>query len=143
MESFCESYRFKNLIKDPTCFKNPANPSCIDLMLTNSSSCVIETGLSDFHKIIVSVMKTTFQKLKPRIVQYRHYTQFSNDYFRKKRLENLSLENINTNSNGLEDFLQICINPLDQIAPRKKYIRGNNMPFFNKELSSGYKKERN
>ena len=130
MESFCESYRFKNLIKDPTCFKNQANPSCIDLMLTNSSSCVIEIGLSDFHKIIVSVMKTTFQKLKPRIVQYRHYTQFSNDNFRKKLLENLSLENINTNSNGFEKFLQICINPLDQIAPRKKYIRGNNMPFF-------------
>ena len=45
--------------------------------------CVTETGLSDFHKIIVSVMKTTFQKLKPRTVQYRDHTQFSNDDFRK------------------------------------------------------------
>ena len=36
MESFCESYRFKSLIKDPTCFKNPENPSCINLILTNS-----------------------------------------------------------------------------------------------------------
>ena len=59
------------------------------------------TGLSDFHKMVVLVMKTTFQKLKPRIVQYKDYTQFSNDDFRKKLLENLSLENINTNSNGL------------------------------------------
>ena len=65
-------------------------------------------------------MKTTFQKLKPRIVQYRDYTQFSTDNFRKKLLENLSLENINTNSNGLEKFLQICINTLEQMAPRKK-----------------------
>ena len=58
MESFCESYRFKSLIKDPNCFKNPENPSCIDQILTNSPysfqySCVIETDLSDFHKMIV------------------------------------------------------------------------------------------
>ena len=63
MESFCESYRFKSLIKDPTCFKNPESPSCIDLILTNNpysfqNSWVIETGLSDFHKMIVSVTKT-------------------------------------------------------------------------------------
>ena len=125
MESFCESYRFKRLIKDTTCFKNPENPSCSDLILTNSAysfqnSCVMETGLSDFHKMIISVMKTTFQKLKPRIVQYRDYTQFSNDNFRKKLLEKLCLENINTNSNGLAKFLQICLNRLDQMAPRKK-----------------------
>ena len=61
--------------------KYPESPSCIDLILTNSlysfqSFCVIETGLSDFHKMIVSVMRTTFQKLKPRIFQCRDYTQF-------------------------------------------------------------------
>ena len=42
--------------------------------------------------MIVSVMKTTFQKLKSRIVQYTDHTQFSNDDFRKKLLENLSLD---------------------------------------------------
>ena len=70
--------------------------------------------------MIVSVMKTTFQKFKARTVQYRDYTQFSNYGFRKKLLENLSLAHINTNSNGLQKFLQICINTLDQMAPRKK-----------------------
>ena len=70
--------------------------------------------------MVVSVKKTTFQKLKSRIVQYGDYTQFFNDDFRKKLLENVSLENINTNSNGLKKFVQICINTLDQMAPRKK-----------------------
>ena len=65
-------------------------------------------------------MKTTFQKLKPRIVQYRDYARFYNDNFRKKLLENLTLDNVNTNSNGLEKFLQICMNTPDQMAPRKK-----------------------
>ena len=145
MESFCESYRFKTLIKDPTCFKNPESSPCIDLILKNNpysflNSWVIETGLSDFHKIIVLVMKTTFQKLKPRIVQYRDYAQFSNDNFRKMLLEKSCLENINTSSNGLAKFLQIYMNTLDQMTPRKRNIRGNNMPFFNKGLSCAHKK---
>ena len=76
--------------------------------------------------MIVSVMKTTFQNLKPRIVQYRDHTRFSNDNFRKKLKEinfrKINLENINNNINGLEKFLQICVNTLDQIAPRRKYI---------------------
>ena len=28
----------KNIVKEPTCFKNLSNPSCIDLVITNSSS---------------------------------------------------------------------------------------------------------
>ena len=52
------------------------NPSGVDLILTNSpysfqNSCLIGTVLSDFLKMVVSVMTTTFQKFKPRIVQYR------------------------------------------------------------------------
>ena len=36
MVTFCESYALKNLIKVPTCHKNPQKSSCIDLILTNS-----------------------------------------------------------------------------------------------------------
>ena len=32
LENFCDFYNFKNLIKEPTCFKNPVNPTCIDLV---------------------------------------------------------------------------------------------------------------
>ena len=31
----------------------------------------IETGLSDFHKMAVTAMKTFFEKLQPRVVYYR------------------------------------------------------------------------
>ena len=37
MKSFCKSYNLTNLIKQPTFFKNPEKPSCIDLILTNRS----------------------------------------------------------------------------------------------------------
>ena len=58
MKSFCESCNLTNLIKQPTCFKNPEKPSCIDLILTNRSksfqtTCVIETGCSNFHRMTI------------------------------------------------------------------------------------------
>ena len=34
------------------------------------NQCVIETGLSDFRKIIVTVMQTYFQRKEPKIIQY-------------------------------------------------------------------------
>ena len=66
-------YDLKSLIKEPTWFKNPNKLSCIDLIFTNKPrsfqhSCVIETGLSDFHKMTITVMKATFEKLQPRVV---------------------------------------------------------------------------
>ena len=67
MKDFCDIYSFKNLIKDPTCFKNPINPKCIDLMFTNRhrsflNSCLIETGFSNFHKMTVTVLRPFFKK---------------------------------------------------------------------------------
>ena len=52
MKEFTETYNLNNLIKGPTGFKNPLNPSLIDLILTNRSRSfqntrTIETGLSD------------------------------------------------------------------------------------------------
>ena len=133
MEFFCELYRFKSLIKDQT--NSP---------YSFQNYFVIENGLSDFHKMIVSVMKTTFQKLKPRIVHYRDYAQFSNDNFRKTLQRNLSLENINTNSNGLAIFVQVCMNTLEQIATRQKntYV-GIICHFLIKNYLAHTKKERN
>ena len=60
MLDFCAQYDLKNLIKEPTCYKN-----IIDLMLTNrhrsfTSTCTVETGLSDFHKMTITALKTKF-----------------------------------------------------------------------------------
>ena len=78
LSNFLNDYQAKNLVKDKTCFKSLENPSCIDLYITNSyrsfqNTTTVSTGLSDFHKMIVTVMKTTFPKAKPEIVIYRDY----------------------------------------------------------------------
>ena len=54
MHFFCNTYNLKNLVKDKTCFKNIANPTCIDLILTNKHLCfqntmAIDIGIADFH----------------------------------------------------------------------------------------------
>ena len=81
MKNFCGTYHLHNLIKDPTCFKNPDKPSCIDLLLTNFpksflKSQTLETGLSDFHKLTLTFLKIHYKKQKPLVVTYRDYKNF-------------------------------------------------------------------
>ena len=54
--------------------------------------------------LTVTIMKTTFNKLKPRITNYRKYKNFSNDIFRDTFLEELSQVQINNDDefNNLE-----------------------------------------
>ena len=63
IHDFCNVYNLESLSNTPTCFKNPEKPSCIDLSLTNpknnfDEAVVLESGLSDFHKLVVSVFKS-------------------------------------------------------------------------------------
>ena len=69
MKAFCETYKFRSLAKEGSCFKNQESPSCIDLILTKKHLsfqrlCAIETELSEFHKILLTVMKMHFPKRK-------------------------------------------------------------------------------
>ena len=71
LNSFCNVNSLRTLYRGPTCFKNPNNPSCIDLFLTNrqqgfQQTHAIETGISDFHKMVVTVMKTHYKKQKSK-----------------------------------------------------------------------------
>ena len=86
LSNFCEIYNFKNFIKDKTCLKNPNKPSSIDLIITNRSksfqnSMFIETGLSNFHKICIRVIKMYYSKHKSSIIHYHKSKDFNNDAF--------------------------------------------------------------
>ena len=76
LDTFCSIWNLKSLGKEPTCFKNPNR--FIDLFLTNTvrnfqEAQVFETGLSDFHKLVVTVLESTFPKSLPKIITYRSY----------------------------------------------------------------------
>ena len=47
-------------------------PTCMNLILTNSSrsfqdTCTVETKLSDFHKLVATILKLYFPRQKPDI----------------------------------------------------------------------------
>ena len=138
LNDFCDIYNLKNLVKETTCFKNPDNPSCIDLFLTNrprTFQCTtnIDTGISDFHKLVVTVLKTFYKKQRPKIIHYRNYKNFENDNFREDlKKELLKFDIINA---PLSKFNDTVLSVLDKHAPKKlKYIRSNNCNFMTKEL---------
>ena len=141
MKSFCENYDLKSLIKQPTCYKNPDCPTCIDLILTNvprsfQSTCVVETGLSDFHLMTLTVLRKSFKKFQPKLIKYRSYKTFSNEAYRETLRNNLSKENFINNDDGFQRFCDISLNALNKHAPcKKKHARGNQIPFLNKNLS--------
>ena len=88
VSDFCEIYNLKNIIRENTCFKNPNNPSCIELIIANrpksfQNSMVIETGLSDFHIMCITVMKMYYSEQKSPIIHYRKCKDFNNDSFIK------------------------------------------------------------
>ena len=68
----------------------------------------IETGLSDIHKMMVTIMKTSFCKLKPKTTNYRKYKYFSSYIFRDSVLEELSQVRINNDDEGFNNFLRTC-----------------------------------
>ena len=114
----------------PTCYKSPDRPSRIDLFLTNcprsfQNSCVIEAGLSDFHNMVVTVIKTTYRKLEPRIVQYRDFKYFCNNNF-KELLQKAISQNLGVGCDEIyESFISFCINILGNHATlKKKHVRG-------------------
>ena len=65
VKSFCSLNDLTSLIDQPTCYKNPGKPTCTDLILTNrpnyfQQNNVFETGLSDFHMMVVTELKMGF-----------------------------------------------------------------------------------
>ena len=86
------------LLKSQLFIRNPINLSRTDLILTNKPrsyqrSCVIETGLSDFHKMTATVIKAFFEKLQPRVMNYREYKYLKNNRFRTDLLSQLGKAN--------------------------------------------------
>ena len=63
----------------------------------------ITPGLSDFQKMVITVLKTAFAKLVPKNVIYRDYENFNRDEF-KRELEGKIYEN--SNLIGEDDFFE-------------------------------------
>ena len=136
---FYNQYKLKSLNKDPTCYKNIDNPCCIDLLLTNSAksferTCTIETGLSDFYKLVVTVLNEKHERMPPKVRQYRNYKKFDYKVFNNNLCK--QTKNLNFSELDFATIRKIFTEILDKFAHlKKKYIRANHSKFVTKELS--------
>ena len=125
LNDFCNVYNLRNIVKEPTCFKNPDNSSCIDLFLTNRPRCfqntvAVETGISDFRKMVTTVLKDLYKKQKPNIIQYRKHDSFNNDLFREEL--NNELLNIDLNNLNYQNLLKLLCLYLTSMIQKNKNI---------------------
>ena len=130
------SYNLYNLVKEHTCFKGA--PKCYDLILTNKkdsfqNTLALTTGLSDFHKMTMSVLKTEFVKADPIQINYRDYKKFNACAFKQDLKWKLTSDK---NSHvDYSRFQSIFCEVLYHHAPlKKKNIRANDSPFMTKPL---------
>ena len=141
-DTFLYQHELKSLNKEATSFKNPNKSGCIDLILANnprsfSNTETYFTGLSDCHKLVLSVFKTTFSKTGPKEMMYRDYKNFDQDIFPQEIHTSLSSETLHDYTSSKENFLGV----LNKHAPsKKKVLRANHAPYVTKVLRTAVMK---
>ena len=135
LSQFLYEYNAKNTIKESSCFKNVLNPSCIYLFITNSplsfqNTIAVINGLSDFHKMVTTVMKMSFKKHSSIERHYRDYK-----YFDRTKFKNNLNEKLSEGISNYESFETTFTEVLKKHAPlKKKLFRANHAPYITKTL---------
>ena len=115
---FLDSNSLTNLIKANTCFKGKG--SCIDLILTNRKfsfkfTLTNETGISDYHHIVYTMLKSCFQNTVPKLLNYGDFKSFSPQSFE----DDLSEALIDC-GDSYDKFEIIFTSKLNKHAPKKE-----------------------
>ena len=90
---------------------------------------IFESGVSDHHKLIGTMLRSAFTKGKPKKMFYHCYRNFGNKKFEEELQKQLP------SVSDFESFQFAFKVILNQFAPLKqKLIRNNNQPFITKTL---------
>ena len=108
MDDFSKICNICSIIKVPACYENQSKLTCINLIHQKNfyDSNATETGQSDFYRMTITIMETTFCKQEPKIIHDRDYKIFSNNAFRK----DLLLEELSNGHASESDNLSSFIN---------------------------------
>ena len=89
------------------------------------------TGLSDFHKLVLSVFKVTICKSETKEIMCRDFKNFEEERFYQELKNNL----INSSTESYEFFEKVFLDTLNKHAPlKKKSVRANHAPYVTKTL---------
>ena len=94
------------------------------------NTIAISNGLSDFHKMVITVMKMSFKK---QSATERHYWDCK--YFEQAELKNNLNEKISEGISNYESFETTFIEVLSKHASlEKKFVRANDALYITKTL---------
>ena len=142
LDVFCDTLNLTNLVKSETCYTNN-HKSTIDLFLTNKPrsfqfTSVTETGLSDYHRLITTFIKSHSSRLKPKNIHYGNFKSFDEQKFIADVNNadfSLEIDNPNENYSTLANTFSLIA---EKHAPLKKKIvlpvSPNHAPFITKDL---------
>ena len=111
-----QAYDFSSLIKKPICYQSNT-PSCVDLISANRKSLfklsdTVETGLSDHHKLVCTILKSGFKEAPIEKI-YRSYKTFDVNNFKN----NLKFELEKVKSDSYGEFEAVFSKELNKHAP--------------------------
>ena len=104
------------------------NPSFICDIITDMISffvkyCTVETGISDYHKLVMSICKPTLAKGKSKKFFHCYYQNFDCELFEQALTDGVSLKSFKTTFRFyLEKFASLKL----------KYSRYSNNPFMDR-----------
>ena len=142
LDEFCNLFDLTSLIKAETCCtKNHKSIICLFLRnrpLSFQKTRTNETGISDYHELISTFLKSHHTRLKLKIIYKRNYKNFNEELFLKD-LENLYLSvNSDNGHKNHTNLSQTFSKVVQKHAPlKKKILRGNHARFiyeFRKEI---------
>ncbi len=135
-------FDLQNLVKGPTCFKNPENPTSVDVILTTcprrvASSQNTNIGVSDHHNIVMGSTKMYASRCVKRHITYRSYRHFEEDKF----LDDLICAPFQVSQvfDDINDQLwfhnKLFDNVINEHAPLKsRIVKSRQLPYMNGEL---------
>ena len=140
MKDFSLIYNCKNFVMDKTCYKNLENPKYIDPIMTNilksfQNSLEIETGLSDFLKMCLTVLKVFYTKQKSHIIQYRSYKKFSNEVFMVSEIHFFQFSSSWEKFSFEKSKKTVSFTFKKHASLKKRYVRANQAPFIKKTIT--------
>ena len=104
------------------------NGSTIDLFLTTNKYLFektnsFETGISDHHNLIATVLKTIYERFPSKLLTYRSYEHSWNESLKNK----FKSESYAIQSGDIGSLKTVIIKSLNTVAPfKKRIVRGNN-----------------
>ena len=75
-------------------------------------------ALSDFHKLVVTILKMYLPNNQPKVITYRDYKNFDNSRFSEELLP--VIKKLGPLNKNISIFQNACIEVLEKYAPEKQ-----------------------